>query len=68
VKEFSAKQYEAVAAEWDKMSKLPESGEPWALTQFQWDCVSAALKIAASHADEPKHGTTPTQKLENHHE
>ena len=54
MKEFSRKQYEAVAAEWEKMSNLPESGEPWTLTQFQWDAVTAALKIAACHADDQK--------------
>lgn len=49
---FSRKQYEDVGREWEKMSKLPESGEPWTLSQFQWDAVAAALKIAAERADD----------------
>jgi hypothetical protein len=36
------------------MSKLPESGEPWALTVLQWGAIEAALAIAASHADDEK--------------
>lgn len=52
MKEFSRKQYEDVGREWARMSKLPEDGEPWTLTQFQWDAVTAALKMAAEHADE----------------
>jgi hypothetical protein len=47
---FGRKQYEEVGREWDKMSKLPESGEPWTLTILQWDVVAAALQIAAETA------------------
>ena len=41
------------------MSKLPESGEPWTLTQWQWDAVTAALKIAAEHADDAQKTEKP---------
>lgn len=47
---FSRKQYEEVGREWAKMSKLPESGEPWTLTILQWDVIAAALMIASEGA------------------
>lgn len=50
MKVFSRKQYEEVGREWAKMSKLPESGEPWTLTILQWDVIAAALQIAAETA------------------
>lgn len=54
MKQFSRKQYEEVGATWESMSKLPESGEPWKLSETQWDVITAALKTAAEHADDEK--------------
>ena len=48
---FTREHFARLSKEWDDQRVLPDNAPTWNMDYFQWNGVSAALKIAAEKAD-----------------